>query len=88
TLESILDFAKAYLQERRHAVSLVAVLFILCINYFDFSLFLRINLAVFSFGGLVVFYYFTALTQKRSNNGNFLSYEPTNRIEVHEHEYK
>ncbi|MFQ5770414.1 MAG: hypothetical protein ACE5HX_07755 [bacterium] len=70
---SIIDFAKAYFNQRRNAVGFLTLFFIFCINYFNVSLFLKLNLAALSFGVLILFYYLTALYQKRLQNGNLLS---------------
>lgn len=75
---SVLDFTKAYFQERRNAIGFLTILFIFCINYFDVSLFLRLHMAVLSTAGLIVFYFFMALTQKRLHSDNILSYKRSN----------
>lgn len=75
----IIDFARAYFHQRRNAIGFLTLLFIFCFNYFQVSLFIKLDLAVLSFGLLLLFYYLTALYQKRSRNGDLLSLR-SNRI--------
>lgn len=70
---SLLDFAKAYFRQRRNTAGFLTFFFIFCINYFNVSPFLKLNLAVLCFGILVLFFYLTALYQKRSQNGELLT---------------
>lgn len=70
---SILDYAKAYFHHRRNAIGFLTLIFIFCINYFNVSLFIKLNLAVLSTGVLIVFYYLTALYAKRQKNNNLIS---------------
>jgi hypothetical protein len=70
---SVLDFAKAYFHHRRNTIIFLTLLFIFCINYFEVSLFTKLNLAVLSTGVLIVFYYLTALYAKRLRNDNLIS---------------
>lgn len=74
---SFLDFAKAYFHQRRNSISFFTLLFILCINFLNISLFVKINLAVLIFGALVLFYYLSALYQKRSKDGYLLNLKRT-----------
>ncbi len=74
----IFDFVRAYFHQRRNAIGSITLFFIFCINYFEVSLFVKLNLAVLSFGILVLFYYLTALYQKRLRNGNLLSLRRNN----------
>jgi hypothetical protein len=70
---SMLDLAKAYFHHRRNAIVFLTLVFICAINYFNVSLFIKLNLAVLSTGALIVFYYLTALYEKRLKNNNLLS---------------
>ena len=70
---SIVDFAKAYFHHRRNSIAFLTLFFIFCINYFNVSLFIKLNLAVLSTGVLIVFYYLTALYAKRLRNNNLIS---------------
>lgn len=67
-----LEFVKAYFHHRRNTLGFMTLIFIFCINYFQASLFLKLNLAVISFCGLVLFLYFTALYEKRLGKGNLI----------------
>ena len=70
---SILDFARAYFHHRRNAIVFLALIFIFCINYFNVSLFIKLNLAVLTTGVLIIFYYLTALYAKRMKTNNLIS---------------
>ncbi len=69
---AILDFAKVYFHQRRNTIGFLTLLFIFCINYFNVSLYLKLNMAAISFLMLILFYFLTALYQKRLNNGNLI----------------
>jgi len=69
---SAIDFAKAYFHQRRNAVGFLTLLLVFGINYFSDSVFFKLNMAMLSFGVMVLFYYFTALYQKRLKTNNLL----------------
>lgn len=69
----LLDFSKAYFHQRRNSVGFTMLISALGINYFSSNVFIKINMAVLSFGLLVLLFYLTALYQKRINNGNILN---------------
>ncbi len=68
----ILDFVRAYFHQRRNAITFGTLFFIFFINYFEVPVFIKLNLAVVSFGVLILFFYLTALYQKRSKEGNLI----------------
>jgi len=68
----ILNFARAYFHQRRNTIIFGTLFFIFFINYFDVPIFVKLNLAVLSFGVLILFFYLTALYQKRSREGNLI----------------
>lgn len=70
---SLLRFANAYFHHRRNLVSFVMLFLILCINYFHISLFIKINMAVLALGALILFFYLSALYQKRLSHGDLLN---------------
>lgn len=69
----LLDFAKAYFHQRRNSIGFTMLVSALSINYFSHNLFVKINMAVLSIVLLLLFFYFTALYEKRLNNGNILN---------------
>ncbi len=69
----ILAFARAYFHQRRNTITFSTLFFIFFINYFDVPIFVKLNLAVLSFGVLILFFYLTALYQKRSKEGNLIN---------------
>jgi len=69
----ILAFARAYFHQRRNTIIFGTLFFIFFINYFDVPIFVKLNLAVLSFGVLILFFYLTALYQKRSKEGNLIN---------------
>lgn len=77
---SFLSFAKAYFHQRRNTVGFLTLLFIFCINFFTISVFVKINLAVLSFGVLIIFYFLTALYQKRLTNGYLLTFKRIQKV--------
>lgn len=70
---SLIEFAKAYFHQRRNTIGFIMVLLSFSINYLSHSLFIKINIAVLSFGLLVLLFYLTALYQKRINSGNVIN---------------
>ncbi len=68
----ILAFARAYFHQRRNTITFGTLFFIFLINYFDVPIFVKLNLAVLSLGVLILFFYLTALYQKRSREGNLI----------------
>lgn len=64
----VLSLAKAYFNEKRNTFGFITFLFIICINYLNFSPFLKLNIIVLSFGVLILTFYLTVLYQKRSQN--------------------
>ncbi|MCH8020607.1 hypothetical protein IH785_12170, partial [candidate division KSB1 bacterium] len=68
----ILDFARAYFHQRRNTITFGTLFFIFLINYFEVPIFVKLNLAVLSFGVLILFFYLTVLYQKRSKEGNLI----------------
>ncbi len=69
----LLDFIRAYLDQKRNAIGFFTLLFVLFINIFEVSLFVKLNLAALSLGLMILFYYLSALYQKRLKNGNLLT---------------
>ncbi len=69
----ILDFVRAYFHQRRNAITFGTLFFIFFINYFDVPMFIKLNLAIVSFGVLILFFYLTALYQKRLKEGNLIN---------------
>jgi len=69
----ILAFARAYFHQRRNSIVFGTLLFIFFINYFEVPFFVKLNLAVVSFGVLILFFFLTALYQKRSKEGNLIN---------------
>lgn len=68
----LLEFARAYFHERRNLVVVSALVAIIGLNYFSNSLFLKINMAVLLSGCLILFYYGSALYQRRLADGDLL----------------
>jgi len=68
----ILGFARAYFHQRRNTITFATLFFIFLINYFDVPIFVKLNLAVLSFGVLILFFYLTVLYQKRSKEVNLI----------------
>lgn len=66
--------AKAYFHEKRNTFGFITFLFMICINYFNFYPFLKLNIIVLFFGALLLIFYLTALYQKRSQNGELLNF--------------
>jgi len=69
----ILHFARAYFHQRRNSITFGTLFFIFLINYFEVPIFVKLNLAVLSFGVLMLFFYLTVLYQKRSKEGNLIN---------------
>jgi|GEM_PF-1210642 len=69
----LFDFAKAYFGERRNVVAVVALTALCGVNLLSHSLFIKINLSVMLLGSLFLFYYLTALYQRRANSGNIIN---------------
>ena len=69
----ILDFVRAYFHQRRNAITFGTLFFIFFLNYFDVPVFLKLSLAILSCGGLILFFYLTALYQKRLKEGNLIN---------------
>ena len=69
----LFDFAKAYFGERRNAVAIVTMTALCGVNFLGSSLFIKINVGVMLLGSLVLFYYLTALYQRRSSHGNIVN---------------
>jgi hypothetical protein len=70
---SLLDLAKAYFHQRRNTLGFMTFLFIFFINYFNISPFFKLNIAVLTIGVLVLFFFMTALYQKRSQKGELIT---------------
>ncbi|MFQ5707164.1 MAG: hypothetical protein ACE5HO_06915 [bacterium] len=70
---SLIDFAKSYFYQRRNTLGFITLLTVFCVNYFDVSPFLKLNLVAISLGILVLFFYLTALYQKRIQKGRLLN---------------
>jgi len=68
----VVELAKAYFHQRKNTVGFLSLISIFCINYFSVSPFLKLNLAVICFGVVVLFFYLTALYQKRLKNGDLI----------------
>lgn len=64
---------RAYFHYRKNLISLVTLCFLFGVNYFNVSLFLKINLAALWFGVIILFAYVSALYQKRLEAGNLLA---------------
>jgi len=69
----IIAFVRAYFHQRRNSIVFGTLFFIFFINYFDVPMFIKLNLAIVSFGGLILFFYLTALYQKRLKEGNLIN---------------
>ncbi len=69
----LLDFTKAYFNERRNTVAIIALCGLWCVNFFGSSIFVKINVGVMLIASLILFYYLTALYQKRLDSGNILN---------------
>jgi len=69
----IIDFVKAYFHQRRNSIVFGTIFFIFFINYFEVPIFVKLNLAVLSFGVLILFFYLTVLYQKRLKEGNLIN---------------
>ena len=70
---TLIDFLKVYFHEKRNSIGFSMLVVTFGINYLSSSIFLKINMAVLSFGMLVLVFYVSALYQKRLNNGNFIN---------------
>jgi len=69
----VLDFARVYFHQRRNAITFGTLLFIFFINYFTVPIFVKLTIAVLSCGVLILFFYLTALYQKRLKEGNLIN---------------
>lgn len=69
----LLDFVKAYFHQRRNTIGFSALLSIFLINYSPVPIFVKLNLAAICFGLLVLFFYLSALYQKRLKKGDLLT---------------
>ena len=69
----IIAFVRAYFHQRRNSIVFGTWFFIFFINYFDVPMFIKLNLAIVSFGVLILFFYLTALYQKRFKEGNLIN---------------
>ncbi len=69
----ILGFVRAYFHQRRNAITFGTLFFIFFLNYFDVPVFLKLSLAILSCGVLILFFYLTALYQKRLKEGNLIN---------------
>ena len=68
----ILDFTRAYFHQRRNAITFGTLFFIFFINYFTVPIFVKLTVAVLAFVVLILFFYLTALYQKRLKEGNLI----------------
>ncbi|MCZ6595949.1 MAG: hypothetical protein O6943_13705 [Bacteroidetes bacterium] len=69
----ILDFTRAYFHQRRNTITFGTFFFIFFINYFDVPIFVKLTIAVLSFGVLILFFYLTVLYEKRLKEGNLIN---------------
>ncbi len=67
------NILRAYFHHQRNLIWALSLAFVFGINYFDFSLFFKINLAALWFGVIILFAYVSALLKKRSRAGDFLA---------------
>ncbi|RMD94690.1 MAG: hypothetical protein D6813_01725, partial [Calditrichaeota bacterium] len=74
----LIKIAKAYFYHKRNLIGFLAVFFIFLINYFNISPFIKLNLAALSIGVLALFFYLTALYQKRFREGNLITIKNSN----------
>lgn len=79
TYATLIDFAKSYFYTRRNALFFITLVLVFCINYFNVSPFLKLNLSAISFCILVLFFYLTALYQKRIQKGRLLAISRNNK---------
>jgi len=70
---AFVKWIRAYFHSRRNLISLVTLSFLFCVNYFDVSLFLKLNLAALWFGVIILFAFVSALYQKRLETGDLLA---------------
>ncbi len=73
---AIWQMTKSYFLQWRNAIGFSMLVMALAINFSGASLFVKINMAVLSFGLVVLLYYLTALYQKRTSNGNIVNIKP------------
>lgn len=71
--KSVISFMKAYFHQRRNAMGFLTLFFVFCINYFEVSLFIKLNFVVIAFGVLILFYFLSALYHKRLKDDNLIS---------------
>ncbi|MFQ5676556.1 MAG: hypothetical protein ACE5G1_11710 [bacterium] len=73
TAVPVLDFAKAYFHQKRNTLAFGALLLIFAMNYWTIPGFVKLNMAAISLVILILFFYLTALYQKRSQKGDLLN---------------
>ena len=64
---------RIYFHQRRNTIGFLTLVAAFFINFFSNSLFIKLNIAVLAIGVLTLFFYLTALYQKRVSNGNFIN---------------
>jgi len=69
----IIGFFRAYFHQRRNSSVFGTLFFIFFINYFTVPIFVKLTIAVLSCGVLILFFYLTALYQKRLKEGNLIN---------------
>ena len=77
TAAAFLESIKVYFNYKKNTLGFL-LLFIICsLNYLNVSLFLKLNITAATFAIIVLFFYISALYQKRLSNGNLLSTQKT-----------
>lgn len=71
--QSFLTTIRQYLVLRKNTFGFVILSFVFSLNYLEISLFLKLNIAAVTFAIIVLFFYISALYQKRLSSGNLLS---------------
>ena len=69
---TLLNFLKAYFNQRRNSIMFSSLIVIIAINYFEISMYLKLNMAALIFAAIILFFYLTALYQKRLKAGEFI----------------
>ncbi len=72
-VESFMDVVKEYFHHRRNAIAFVMFFVVFLMHYFSFSTFLRVNIAAAVFALVVLFFYLSALHNKRVTKGNLVA---------------
>lgn len=76
---TFVTFFQAYFHQRRNFIAFIMFAFIFSLNYFNVSMFVKINLVTVTFGMFVLFFYLSALQHKRVSNGDLLAMDQSGK---------